>query len=471
MSVENTHYGALKIESLVAASEKKSIFFVGIGGINMSSLAHISLVRGMKVGGSDRTRSALTDRLFAEGIEIFYSHDASNIEGYDILVYTVAISPDNPEYVAARKRGIPCISRADYMGYLMTGYQRRIGISGMHGKSTCTSMCAEALMLADTDPTILSGAELASMNGAYRGGGREYFLFEACEYMDSFLDFNPTVSVILNIEMDHVDYFKSMDHIKQSYLSFARLSGKQGICVANMDSRNVRDALSEYEGTLIWFGLSNERADFRAVNITQYKGCYGFDIIAFGEYLCSVQLKVGGYHNIYNALATAAALTASGITGADIKRGLEAFSGASRRMEYKGEMNGARVFDDYGHHPTEVRATLAGARDMTQGEGRLFCVFQSHTYSRTAALIDEFSEALRIADRVIITDIYAARETDTKGITPELFAECVGDKAIACPAFYKAAEVLRKELGQDDIAIVMGAGDVWHTFDFLDLKK
>ena len=471
MSVANTHHGAFRIERMIQNSQKRSIFFVGIGGINMSSLAHISLVRGMKVGGSDRTRSALTDRLSAEGIDIFYSHDASNIEGYDILVYTVAISEDNPEYVAARRKGIPCISRADYMGYLMTGYERRIGISGMHGKSTCTSMCAEALMLANTDPTILSGAELASMKGAYRVGGEEYFLFEACEYMDSFLDFNPTISVILNIEMDHVDYFKSMEHIKQSYLSFARLSGRQGICVANMDSRNVREALSEYEGTVVWFGLGNDRADFRAVNIIQSRGCYGFDILAFGEYLCSVQLKVGGYHNIYNALATAAALTASGINGEDIKRGLEAFTGASRRMEYKGEMNGARVFDDYGHHPTEVRATLAGARDMTEGEGRLFCVFQSHTYSRTAALLDEFAEALNIADRVVITDIYAARETDTKGITPELFAERIGEKAVACPAFYKAAEVLRKELRAGDIAIVMGAGDVWHTFDFLDLKK
>ena len=469
MSVANTHHGAYKIDSMLRNSRNKSIFFVGIGGINMSSLAHISHVRGMKVGGSDRTRSALTDRLAAEGIEMFYTHDASNIEGYDILVYTVAISEHNPEYVTAKERGIPCISRADYMGYLMTGYQRRIGISGMHGKSTCTSMCAETLMLADTDPTILSGAELASMGGAYRVGGEEYFLFEACEYMDSFLDFNPTVSVILNIEMDHVDYFKSMEHIKHSYLEFARLSGKQGICVANIDGKNVREALSDYEGTVIWFGLGNERADFRAVNIVQVKGCYGFDIIAFGEYLCTVQLKVGGYHNIYNALATAAALTASGIGGEDIKRGLEAFVGASRRMEYKGELNGARVFDDYGHHPTEVRATLAGARDMT--EGRLFCVFQSHTYSRTAALLDEFAEALRIADRVVITDIYAARETDTKGMTPELFAERVGEKAVACPAFYKAAELLRKELEPGDVAVVMGAGDVWHTFDFLDLKK
>ena len=436
----------------------------------MSSLAHISLVRGMRVGGSDRTRSALTERLRGEGIDVFYSHDASNIEGYDLLVYTVAISEDNPEYVAARERGIPCISRSDYMGYLMTGYKRRIGISGMHGKSTCTSMCAEALMAAEADPTVLSGAELASMGGAYRVGGEEYFLFEACEYMDSFLDFNPTVSVILNIEMDHVDYFKSMEHIKSSYLKFARLSGNYGVCVANIDNKNVKDALSEYEGNIVWFGLGSEKADFRAVNITQTRGCYGFDIVAFGEHLCSVQLSVGGYHNIYNALATAAALSVSGISGEAIRLGLEAFSGAARRMEYKGELNGARVFDDYGHHPTEVRATLAGAKDMTEGEGRLFCVFQSHTYSRTAALLEDFAEALNIADRVVITDIYAARETDTLGITPEVFAEAVGEKAVACPAFYKAAEVLRKELREGDIAIVMGAGDVWHTFDYLDLK-
>ena len=468
MSVENTHHGSFKIGRMIRTSAHNSIFFVGIGGINMSSLAHISHVRGMKVGGSDRTRSALTERLRQEGIDVFYSHDESNVEDYDILVYTVAISEDNPEYVAARKKGMPCISRADYMGYLMTDYKRRIGISGMHGKSTCTSMCAEALMLAGADPTVLSGAELTAMGGAYRVGANEYFLFEACEYMDSFLDFNPTVSVILNIEMDHVDYFKSMEHIRNSFLKFARLSGNCGVCVANIDSKNVKDALSEYEGNTVWFGL-NDKADIRAVNIYEDMGYYGFDITAFGEYLCSVRLNVGGYHNIYNALAAAAALTVSDISGEDIKRGLEAFSGAARRMEYKGMLSGARVFDDYGHHPTEVRATLAGAREMT--DGRLFCVFQSHTYSRTAALLEDFAEALNIADRVVITDIYAAREVDTMGITPELFASRVGEKATACHGFHKAAEVLRKELMEGDLAIVMGAGDVWHTFDYLDLEK
>ncbi len=465
MSVENTHYGPKRIEELLKA--KKSIFFVGIGGINMSSLAHVSLVKGMRVGGSDRTRSALTERLEKEGIEIFYSHDASQIDGYDALVYTVAISPDNPEYRAAIDKGIPCFSRADYMGYLMTDYEYRIGISGMHGKSTCTSMCAEALIRANTEPTVLSGAELSTMGGAYCVGKEKYFLFEACEYMDSFLDFNPNVAVILNIEMDHVDYFKSMEHIRSSYLRFAEIA-KCGVCVANADDANVREALKSYSGQTVWFGIDEENADVHAENIAEEQGRYAFDIVAFGKTLCRVQLAVTGYHNIYNALATAAALGYVGLSGEDIRRGLEAFGGAARRMEYKGLVNGARVYDDYGHHPTEVKTTLDGAKGMT--DGRLFCVFQSHTYSRTAALLDGFADALSVADRVIITDIYAARETDTKGITPELFAERVGDKASACHGFDNAAIILKEELREGDVAIVMGAGDVWHTFKYLDLK-
>ena len=466
MSVRNTHWGADEIKRMLDG--KSSIFFVGVGGINMSSLAHISYVRGMKVGGSDRTSSVLTQRLEAEGLEIFYSHDASHLDGYDALVYTVAISEDNPEYLEAQRRGLPCISRADYMGYLMTDYKNRIGISGMHGKSTCTSMCAEVLLSAQADPTILSGAEMSGMGGAYRVGGREHFLFEACEYMDSFLDFNPTVAVILNIEMDHVDYFTSMEQIKSSFLDFAKLA-YCGACVANADDANVVDALGEYRGDIMWYGINNAGVDIRGANVRKVNGCYAFDILRNGERMCHVHLGVGGYHNVYNALACAAALYYVGISWADIKRGLEAFSGAMRRMEYKGTQNGARVFDDYGHHPTEVKTTLEGARDMTTG--RLFCVFQSHTYSRTAALLDDFAKALSIANRVIITDIYAARETDTKGVTPELLAGMIGDNATAVHSFKEAAELLRAELESDDLAVVMGAGDVWHTFEYLDLKR
>ena len=224
MSTPNTHYGAEKIGRMLSGC--KSIFFIGIGGINMSSLAHISHLRGYRTGGSDRTETALTRSLADCGIEIFYSHDASHVAGYDAVVYTVAISPENPEYKAACERGIPCISRADYLGYVMTGYRRRIGVCGMHGKSTCTSMCALAFMEAGGDPTVISGAELAAMGGAYRIGGDENFIFEACEYMDSFLDFNPTVAVVLNIEMDHVDYFSSIEQIRRSFASFMALTGE-----------------------------------------------------------------------------------------------------------------------------------------------------------------------------------------------------------------------------------------------------
>ena len=468
MSVANTHFGANRIKEML--SNCHSVFFIGIGGINMSSLAHATLLDGKRVGGSDRARSALTERLSEAGAEVFYSHDEANLRSYDALVYTVAISEDNPEYLAAIRECKPCISRADYMGYLMSEYRRRIGISGMHGKSTCTSMCALTLMRAGADPTVMSGAVLSEMDGAYRIGSKENFLFEACEYMDSFLDFNPNIAVVLNIEMDHVDYFHSMEQIKHSYRSFASITGEGGRVIANGDDENVIEALEGVAPEVIYFGINSKSADIRAENISSEGGRYAFDIVAYGDKLCRVHLSVSGYHNIYNSLATAAVALECGLSGEEIKNGLEAFGGAARRMEYKGAQNGARVYDDYAHHPTEIRATLEGAK-LTVGEGgRLFCVFQSHTYSRTAALLDEFAKALSVADRAIICDIYAARETDTLGITPELFASKI-EGATACHGFSEPAEILKRELREGDVAIIMGAGDVWHVFEHLELKK
>lgn len=464
MSVANTHFGAEKIKELLEACN--SVFFCGVGGINMSSLAHVSLVGGMRVGGSDRTPSELTKRLESEGVEIFYSHDARNVDSYDAFVYTVAIGEDNPEYLRAIERGIPVISRADYMGYVMTGYTRRIGISGMHGKSTVTSMCASTLMGAQTNPTVLSGAVLDSMGGAYRVGGKEYFLFEACEYMDSFLDFNPNISVILNVELDHVDYFEDIEHIKRSYRSFAGISlDNNGYVIANADDALTRDTLEAIDG-VIWFGIENENAIVRAENISESYGKYEFDLIYKNEVFCKIKLSVSGYHNIYNALATAAVAILCGLSAEQIAGGIFAFTGAARRMEYKGRVKGARVYDDYGHHPTEVKTTLEGARRMLEG-GRLFCVFQSHTYSRTKALFEEFADALSVADRVIVADIYAARETDTLGVTPELLAERIKGGS-ASHGFENVAKALQAELCEGDIAIVMGAGDIWRVFEYLD---
>ena len=434
----------------------------------MSSLAHICKRRGMRVGGSDRAKTALTDKLEKEGIEVYYEHSADNVKGYGAVVYTVAISSDNPEYVYAKNSGLPCFSRADFLGYIMTGYERRIGISGMHGKSTCTSMCAQALIEGGAEPTVLSGAELPIMGGAYTLGGEENFVFEACEYMDSFLDFNPNVAVVLNIEMDHVDYFKSMEQIRSSYASFAAITGKDGYAVYNADDSEVVNALELYGGNRITFGIDSKDAYYRAENISRSKGRYSFDAYEGDALLCRVSLSVTGYHNVYNALACIAVCRLAGLDGDNIASGLSHFCGAARRMELKGQVSGADVYDDYGHHPTEVKATLSGARGLVEEGGRLICVFQPHTYSRTSALLDGFADALAVADRVIVADIYAARETDTLGVSSELLASKVGKSAEIVSGFENIAKIINDCAKSKDTVIVMGAGDIYKVFNYLD---
>ena len=464
MSIENTHYGAEAIGEMLSGAS--SIYFIGIGGINMSSLAHISHIRGYRTGGSDQMRTALTEKLEEAGIELFYSHEASHIEGYDAVVYTVAIAPDNPEYNAALAKGIPCISRADFLGYIMTGYRYRVGVSGMHGKSTCTSMCALSFMHAGGDPTVLSGATLAEMGGAYRIGGEDNFVFEACEYMDSFLDFNPNVAIILNIELDHVDYFKSITQVRRSFSDYAAITGPAGFAVVNGDDENVRLAMAGYVGTAVTFGLS-AGCDYMAYNIEYISGMASFDIAFRGEYAAHVTLSVPGKHNVYNALAAFAAGVICGLDPDTVAEGLSHYLGAGRRMEYKGKWNDVDVYDDYAHHPTEISVTLQGFRDM--GFGRLFCIYQPHTYSRTAALWDDFVTALSTADRVLPVDIYAARETDTLGVSSALLAQAIGDKATYCASFEDAVAVLGAEVRPGDAIIVMGAGTVYRIFSNLGL--
>ncbi|MBQ8141192.1 MAG: UDP-N-acetylmuramate--L-alanine ligase [Clostridia bacterium] len=463
MSIPNTHFGAEEISKIL--KNCKSIYFIGIGGINMSSLAHISRKRGFITGGSDRVRTALTERLENSGIRINYSHEKENVHGYGAVVYTVAISADNPEYVEAQRLGIPCISRADFLGYVMTGYRRRIGVSGMHGKSTCTSMCASVFIGAEASPTVLSGAELDIMGGAYTIGDGEDFIFEACEYMDSFLDFNPTVAVVLNVEMDHVDYFHSMEQIRKSFYDYVSITGEDGYAVANADDAEVSKALANYSGTLVTFGIETENCNFRAANIVCGKGRYSFDVEKNGVFLCRIQLSVTGYHNVYNALACAAAADLCGISAEAISKGLSAFRGAKRRMEYKGSFCGAELYDDYGHHPTEVRTTLNGAEGLA--EKRLICVFQPHTYSRTKELFGEFAAAFEAADKVLLSDIYAARETDDGTVSSAMLAEAIGGKAVYCGTLTQTAEVLRREMSAGDTVVVMGAGDIYKIFDMI----
>ena len=466
MSIENTHFGAKHISDLLSSAKK--IFFIGVGGVSMSSLAVITKLNGFSVAGSDRAPSEITKKLESLGIEIFYGHDAEHIVNSDAVVYTVAISADNPEYLQAEKMGIPCISRADYLGYIMTFSKNRVGIAGMHGKSTCTSMCAQIYMTAGVDPTIVSGAEYSPMGGFYRVGQGHDFLFEACEYMDSFLDFSPTTAVLLNVELEHVDYFGTLERVIESYGKFAALVGDSGKIIYNIDDKNVIAAVDGVKGEKITFGL-DATADFSARNISMTSGCPTFDIFKNGEFFTHIELQVPGKHNVYNALAAAAAAATDGISPEKIAEGLAAFVGAKRRMEFKGYLNGCRVYDDYGHHPTEIAATLDGARALCVG-GRLICAFQSHTYSRTAALFDDFVGALKHADKVLLAPIYAAREENIFGISSDDIAAKI-DGAESLPDFETLAKRLGEVVREGDLLVIMGAGSIEKVFDNLELQK
>lgn len=468
MSVENTHFGAEKIAHVMKSV--RSIFLIGIGGISMAALAELSLARGLSVGGSDRNTTALTERLQEKGIRVFEGHRAEQVRAYDAVVYTVAIGEDNPEYVEAKRLGKPLLSRADYLGYLMTEFKQRIGISGMHGKTTCTAMCAD-ILLAAADPTVMCGAQLASLGGSpcRIGTERSHFLFEACEYMDSFLDFNPSLAVILNIGLDHVDYFHSMEQIRSSFLQFAERTGsaEDGCVLYNADDAETKRALEPFQGNKIGFGVEGD-ADFTARNAVQKNGIISFDFCHDGNLLTRLELHATGRHNVYNALAAASAAYLCGISTDAIQKGLAAFCGAGRRMEKKGMLaSGAVVYDDYGHHPDEIRATLAGAREM--GFSRILCAYQPHTYSRTAGLLDDFSVAFADADQVYLADIYAAREQNVYGVTSETLAARIGEKAAYCGSFENLAAALLRDARADDLVIVMGAGDVYKTFSLLGL--
>ena len=472
MSTPNTHLGAERIREIMEASSAKTVFFLGAGGIMMSSLALLTARAGFETRGSDRASSALTKKLEDAGIRMYYEHSESNLgENCGAVVYTVAVSPDNPEYARAMREGIPCISRADYLGYVMTEYKNRVGIAGMHGKSSCTSMCAQIFLSAfdegeESDPTIVSGATYAPMGGAYHLGEKDNFLFEACEYMDSFLDFNPNVAILLNEEIEHVDYFKSIEQIRDSFTAYASLVGKDGTVIYNIDDENTVLSAEKVDAHKISFGLS-KLAMVSAENIDLDVFPIEFDVVVEGEHFAHVALPSFGQHSVYNALAAIAASRVCGISKETIVKGLAAFKGAGRRMEYKGEVNGAQVYDDYGHHPTEVAATLQGAKKACRG--RLICVFQPHTYSRAAALADQFVSAFSEADKVILTDIYAAREENIYGISSEKLAKTIGEKAIYGGGLDSVAEIIKKTAGKDDMVIVMGAGDIFKVFPKLEM--
>ncbi len=472
MALPNTHHGPKEIAEIL--KNKKKIFFDGIGGVSMNSLAHISHLRGYEVSGYDRTESAITDKLEAMGIKVYYTASAEHVKDCAALVYTVAIPESNPEYSYARDHGIPLISRADYLGYIMTGYSERIGVSGTHGKSTTTGMLAKILSYAKKNPTVSGGAALKETGEVDIIGGHDYFVFEACEYMDSFLDFNPTTAIILNIELDHVDYFKSMEQMRGSYLNFITLPSCKN-AVINLDDENCRLVAAEAVKrgiNVVSFSRTDKSADYYSENEDTSDGYPEFDIMSKGEKLAHVKLKIPGAHYISDSLAAFAACIISGTTPEEIAGGLSEYRGICRRMEYLGKTkNGAELYSDYAHHPTEIAATLSAARKITKG--RLIIVFQSHTYSRTAELFDGFVSAFADSgvDKLILCPIYAARETNTYGITSEKLAGaiCEKNKSVVCAdSLEKAAEIAEAEGKDGDVIVVMGAGDVIKVAEILE---
>ncbi|HWP80496.1 MAG TPA: UDP-N-acetylmuramate--L-alanine ligase [Candidatus Acidoferrum sp.] len=435
----------------------KSIHFVGIGGVSMSALACIAKLRGCAVTGSDMQDSDAVEELRQDGIAVHVGHAAENIKGAELVVYTAAVKQDNPELAAARAAGIPTVERSAFLGYILSGYAFPIGVSGTHGKTTCTSMIAQALIAADVDPTVLIGGTLPLIGHNFRIGRSDKIVYEACEYVDSFLHFRSAVTVILNIEEDHLDYFKDLADIEKSFAAYADLTLPGGAVVANGDSEAVRRALKNHKGGIIWFSLKDPSCDYYAVPF-KGPGCPRFEVYEGGKMQGVCQLSIPGLHNVANALAAIAACRRLDIPYGVLLPALASFGGACRRFEYKGRIGDVTVIDDYAHHPSEIKATLTAARTVYPGD--IWCVFQPHTYSRTKALWNDFAGALTLCDHAVLLDIYAAREKPDPAVTSAgLAADIPG--AVYCASFDDAKALLLSKLKPGDLLITMGAGNVY----------
>ena len=438
------------------------IHFIGIGGISMSGLAAILLKEGFSVSGSDAKRSDLTDELAAAGAGIVIGQKAENISPEtDLVVYTAAIHPDNPEFQQAVNLKIPMLTRAQLLGEIMQNYDTPVAVAGTHGKTTTTSMLSHMALAAGLDPTISVGGILKSIGGNIRVGNSGTFITEACEYTNSFLSFFPKIEIILNIDADHLDFFRDLAHIRSSFHAFAALLPKDGALVINGEIPDLASFTEDLPCRIITYGTKGS-------NYTAEDVCYdelgfaSFSVVRDGETLGQVRLHVPGNHNVSNALAAIAAAQLMGVDFEQIREGLSTFTGTDRRFERKGTWHNTAVIDDYAHHPTEISATLAAARHYPHR--RIFCVFQPHTYTRTSALLDEFAQALSAADQVILADIYAAREKNTIGISSDDLRrkmEEMGSNACYLPSFDDIVSYLKENLQEGDLLITMGAGDVY----------
>ncbi len=442
-------------------NKHKNIYFIGIGGVSMSGLAETLHKKGFKVLGSDNKETELIQNLKNKGIQVNVGQKSENINNsIDLVVYTAAVKKDNPEYAKSIELNITTIDRACLMGIMMRDFKYPICVSGTHGKTTTTSMISEIFIEAEKEPTINLGGILPSINSNYLIGKSDYFIVESCEYFDSFLKFYPYVGVILNIEEDHLDYFRNLEHIENSFKKFSENISPNGTLVINNDILNIDKITEGIKCNLITYG--NNEANWYSKNISYNEnGFASFEIYKDDKNLGKLNLRLRGEHNIKNALAAAAAAFEMGIDIDTIKRGLEKFEGSRRRYEHKGEINGITIIDDYAHHPTEIKATLEAAKNSKYN--KLYCVFQPHTFTRTKKLLKELSESFDLADYTLIVDIYSAREKDTGEIHSRDLVKAIekrGKTAFYMSSFDEASEFLFKNCIHGDLLITMGAGDV-----------
>ena len=453
-------------------NNKIHVHFIGIGGISMSGLAEILLGAGFTISGSDRASSDLTEHLSALGAKINYPQAAENItEDIDLIVYTAAIHEDNLEFVAAKASLKPMLTRAELLGEIMENYSRSIAVAGTHGKTTTTSMISQILLETADDPTISVGGILDAIHSNVHVGDSDVFITEACEYTNSYHSFYPKYNLILNVEADHLDFFKNLENVRASFKKFAGNTSDDGILIINKEIDDVDYFTEGLKCQVITYSLKND-ADIYPSDITyNEKGCASFIPVFNGRSLDRVTLNVPGVHNVSNALAAIALSIEMGVSYENILSGLAKFGGAHRRFEYKGTFNGATVIDDYAHHPTEIKASLAAAANYPHS--RLIVCFQSHTYTRTLSFLDDFAEALSSADIVIMPDIYPAREPDIYGVSSKDICdrlEKIGTEAHYLGSFEACEKFLEKNLLNNDLLITMGAGDVYLVGEHL-LKK
>ena len=438
------------------------IHLTGIGGVSMCALAQVLASRGLRITGSDMQESATTRLLEESGIPVVIGHFAENVTGADCVIRTAAVHDDNPEIASARAQDIPVFERAQALGELMRHYRNAVCVAGSHGKTTTTSMLTHIYIEAGADPTAMIGGYLPLLGGGHRVGNGDTIILESCEYCNSFHNFLPTLAVILNVDNDHLDFFGTLENVKESFRHFAGLVPEdRGMVLVNGEDTNAMDCLAGLERKLVTFGFDS-RCDIHPENPTE--DLRQFDVVVGTEFYCRAELNVIGRHNAMNALAAAGAAALSGIPGEAAAAGLRSFGGTQRRLEFKGTFRGAAVYDDYAHHPNEVRATLETVRDYMNG--RILCVFQPHTYSRTKNLFAEFLSVLALPDVTLLTPIYAAREQNVYGISSADLAARLPN-AEYLPSLDAVTERLRELALPGDIILTMGAGDIWKVGEAL----